>query len=102
MEHIIQFSISVEDDRIVNSIENNVEKQVIRTITDKVEDRIYEKRWGKVYNADPLIDMIHSRIDKVLADNTDLIIDRASKILAEKLARSKAGKAILEQFEDVK
>ena len=100
MEHIIQFAINVEDDRIVKSIEQNVEAQVIKTITDKVEDAVYEKHWGKIYNHNPLNEMIYKRIDKILEDNKDFILDQASKILADKLARSKAGKAILEQLKE--
>ena len=100
MEHIIQFAINVEDDRIVKSIERNVEAQVIKTITDKVEDTVYEKHWGKVYNQKPLENMICTRIDKILEDNKDFILDQAAKILADKLARSKAGKAILEQLKE--
>lgn len=32
MEHIVQFAISIDDDKIKRNIENNVEKQVINKI----------------------------------------------------------------------
>ena len=32
MEHIVQFAISIDDDKIKRSIENNVEKQVTNKI----------------------------------------------------------------------
>lgn len=42
--------------------------------------------------------MIKERIDVILEENKDLILSEASKILADKLARSKAGKEILQDL----
>ena len=97
MQHIINLAIDVEDERIVKSIEQNVEDKVIASITKTITDRLVEKDWyGRVKSYRPLDDMVANRIDSILADHKDLIIETAATKLAEKIARSKAGKAILE------
>ena len=102
MQHIFNIAIEVEDERIVQSIEKSVEEKVCKEISKKIEDCIYEKSYyGRINNAKPLENMIASRIDAILADNKDLVIEKAADKLAEKLARSKDGKAILDQFKEV-
>lgn len=99
MEHIIQMTISVEDEKIVKKIEENAENQIIQTLTDRVENVISEKRgWYGNGERDytPLKNMVSKQVEKILNENKDLILSEASKILADKLARSKAGKEILQ------
>lgn len=103
MEHIIKMAISVEDERIVKRVEETAEKQIIETLTDRVEDVISEKRgWYGKSERDytPLKDMVSEQIAKVLDENKDLILSEASKILADKLARSKAGKEVLQNLKE--
>lgn len=102
MQHIINFAIEVEDDRIVQAIEKNVEEKVIKTITEKIENLICNKSYyGRVNDYKPLENMIASRIDTVISAHKDFILEKAAEKLAEKLARSKDGKAILGRFEEV-
>lgn len=99
MEHIMQIAISVEDEKIVKRVEETAEKQIIETLTDRVENVISEKRgWYGKSERDytPLKNMVSDQIVKILDENKDLILSEASKILAEKLARSKTGKGILQ------
>lgn len=103
MEHIIQMAISVEDEKIVKRVEETAEKQIIETLTDRVEDVISEKRgwYGKAErDYTPLKNMVSEQIEKILDKNKDLILSEASKILADKLARSKAGKEILQGLKE--
>lgn len=101
MQHIFNIAINVEDERIVESIEKSAEEQVIKEITKQVEDRICERSYyGRVNNYKPLENMIASRIDAILDDNKDLVIEKAAEKLAEKLARSKDGKAILDRYKE--
>lgn len=102
MQHIFNIAIEIEDERIVQSIEKNVEEKAVKMITDKIEDRICEKSYyGRVNNYRPLENMVASRIETILADHKDLVLEKAAEKLAEKLARSKDGKAILDQFKEV-
>lgn len=103
MEHIIQMAISVEDEKIVKRIEENAENQIIQNLTDKVENLISERRgWYRNTERDytPLKSMVAERVSGILEENKDFILSEASKILAEKLARSKAGKEILSDLKE--
>ena len=97
MEHIVQFGISVDDDAIVKSIEKNVEKKVIDHICEEVNSLI-KGRWGYQGELEPLRNMIKTQLDRILMENKDYILENASKILADRLARSKAGKQLLEDL----
>lgn len=99
MEHLIQMAISVEDEKIVKRVEETAEKQIIEMLTDRVENVISEKHgWYVESKRDytPLKNMVSEQITKILDDNKDFILAEASKILADKLAKSKAGKEILQ------
>lgn len=98
MEHIVQFAIGVDDNVIKERIEKNVEKEVIKTITEKVEDVIYSK-YAYYDTKEPLKNMVKARIDVIFTEEKDTIVEMASKILADRLLKSKKGKALLEQFE---
>lgn len=100
MEHIIQIAINVEDDRIVKTIEANAERKVIEMICTKVEEIIYAKDyWGSSVNKkdnSPLRNMVSAKVDATIKENKDFILAEAAKILADRLLRTKAAKAILE------
>lgn len=103
VEHIIQMAISIEDEKIVKRVEETAEKQIIETLTDRVENVISEKSgWYGKSERDytPLKNMVSEKIAKILDENKDLILSEASKILADKLARSKAGKEVLQGLKD--
>lgn len=103
MEHIIQMAISVEDEKIVKKVEETAESQIIQTLSEKVENVISEKRgWYGDRERDytPLKNMVSEQITNILDDNKDFILFEASKILADKLARSKAGKEILQGLKE--
>lgn len=103
MEHIIQIAIGIEDEKIVKRVEETAERQIIETLTDRVENVISEKRgWygNKEKDYTPLKDMVSEQIAKILDENKDFILSEASKILADKLERSKAGKEILRGLEE--
>lgn len=97
MEHIVQFGISVDDDKIAKSIEQNVERAVINHIVEKVNGQITRKYYYGDEN-EPLKNMIKEQVNKIIMDKQDYILENAAKILADKLARSKAGKQLLEDL----
>ena len=103
MEHIFNIAINVEDEKIIKRIEETAEEQVINMICEKVESIIYEKNyWKKKGDNDltPLREMVGKKVEEMLKENKDVILNEAAKILADKLARSKAGKALLEVKEE--
>lgn len=103
MEHIIQMAISVEDEKIVKKVEETAENQIIQTLTERVEDVISEKHgWYGNQKRDyaQLKNMVSEKIARILGENKDIILSEASKILADKLARSKAGKEVLQGLKE--
>lgn len=87
MEHIVQFAISIDDDKIKRNIENNVEKQVVNKIKGDCMKALVGKK--SITNCDytqKLKEMVDDNIQNFLAENKDEII----KIAADKLSRTKA------------
>ena len=99
-EHVVQFGVCIDDEAIAKGVQQSAEKEVIKMICEKVESVIcgkYGYSYSRVNKDDltPLRDIVERKVDEVINENKQYILDNASKILAEKLVRSKAGKAIL-------
>lgn len=97
MEHIVQFAIGIDDEGIKERITENAEKQIIKDIEQQVINKLFESRYYN-RNADensPLSDYSKRLIESFLEKHKEEIIEKAAVHLAEKLARSKAGKTLL-------
>lgn len=93
----VPVTIGVDEEKIAQNIEENVEQMVVNKISTEVKRVIYAKRgWGRTgYDEDdlsPLRAIVKDEVAKVLVDRQDEIIKEAAKALADKLARSKAVK----------
>ena len=91
----VPVTIGVDEEKIAKEIESNVEAQVVRKICDEVKKIIFKSDYyGKINEGDhtPLIHMVEREVQKVIKDKEDVIIENASKVLAEKMYRSKACK----------
>lgn len=92
MEHVIQFAVGIDDDRIVNLVEANASKQIIGELKQQVANRIFSANYYDK-NADPSRDKLSEASVKIvsdfLKDNKDNIVERASEILADKMFKSK-------------
>ena len=103
MEHIVQFAVSIDDNAITEHVTKNAEKEIIKDLKQQVANRLFESGYYRS-NADPERDPLNEWakneiINTFLDENKDKIISEAAKELAVKLARTKAGKAILEDLE---
>ena len=88
--------------------EKKMEEVLERDYSGKIIDRIEEyiqttlRNNAERYYGDKVDDgmrvLIEQRIDKYLEANKKVILERAAVLLAEKLARSKRGKQILEEL----
>ena len=85
MQHLIQFTFDFEDDNIRKKIESGIEKQIVSKIQNDIQKEYFAKRWGD----DPIANMVSAQVKKITEDNKNLIIEKASKILAEKISRKK-------------
>lgn len=92
MEHVVQFAIGIDDERIVKLVEENASKQIIGELKQQVANRIFSANYyGQ--NANPSRDKLSDVSEKIVADfledNKDIIIQRASEILADRMLKSK-------------
>jgi hypothetical protein len=107
MEHIFNVAISMDDDRIKETVANKAEKEIMANLTREVGRVIFEKcdpYYGsreskeKGYNPNCLSGWAKMQFEKFLKDHKDEIIAGAAKELADRLARTKAAKAIFENL----
>ena len=94
---LINIPINVDEELFNRAVEKDYNDKVLREIVKRIESALSKK--AKYYYGKPedgLLVLINERIDSILKDNKDLIIERASDKLAERLARSKKGKEILD------
>ena len=76
MEHIIQFAIGIDDDRIVKLVEDNASKQIIGDLKQQVANRIFSAYYcGQNANpsTDKLSDLSVQIVSDFLKDNKDVI-----------------------------
>lgn len=109
MEHIFQVSINMDDERIKQAVADKAEKEIMANLTREVGrvifakyDPYYNNSRGtreKGYNENCLSGWSKMQFEQFLKDHKDEIISGAAKELADRLARTKAGKAILENLE---
>lgn len=99
MEHIVQFAIGVDDNAIRQRIEQSAEKVITQQLADDIKKTFYETDYyGRTSNRPS--SFVLAKIDSFLEDNRDDILEMAADRIAEKLARSKRGKEILEKCKE--
>lgn len=99
MEHIVQFAIGVDDDAIRQRVEQSAEKVITQQLADDIKKTFYETDYyGRTSNRPS--SFVLAKIDSFLEDNRDDILEMAADRIAEKLARSKRGKEILEKCKE--
>ena len=105
MEHIFNIAINMDDETIKRSVAEKAEKEIVANLQREVGQVIFEKtryyaygRDNKGYNDNHLSNWSKMRFEDFLKEHKDEIIAGAAKELADRLARSKAGKAILENL----
>ena len=95
MEHIIQFGIGIDDDAIKKRVEENAEKVIINELQMQIKKTIFDKDYfGRP--TETLSTWAESHINGFLEKHKTEIIECAGKYLAERLARTKAAKEVLE------
>ena len=93
----VPVTIGVDEKRIAEEIENDVEHQVINSITKEVKNKMFSKIH---YQEDPLDTMIKNEVKRIVEDNKDYIVENAAKLLSEKLSRTKVVKEAVQNVID--
>ena len=94
MEHIVQFTISIDDDTITKRVEERAEKIIIDEIRKKVENAFFAKSYYGTPTKD-LGEWSERLFIGFLDEHKAEILECAAKYLAEKLAKTKAGRELL-------
>ena len=98
---IIQIPLQIDDEMINSVIAKDYQAKIEQNLTKQVESAI--KSRGRGWNcgvSDGLFYMAEDAVDKVVTEYKDEIIERAAIKLAERLARTKKAKEILEEVID--
>ena len=96
MEHILNIAFDFDDNRVRNVIEKQACEQAINKLSKDIEDALVAEASGYYYNrskvGDGIAAIAKSRVDRIIDDNKDIIIQEAAKQLAGRLMRTKAAK----------
>lgn len=99
MEHIMQIAISFDDEAVTQRVEAKAEQKILSDLEQAVINHVFQVNDYFKRNADPERDQLsqwaEERFDAFLEAHKDEIIQMGGKYLAGKLARTKAGKALL-------
>lgn len=89
MQHIVQIAFDFDDEKVTRSIEKNVEDTVIKKIEDEIKNNYFAHKWG---NDAPMDALVKDTVRKIAEEHTGEIVKSASKMLCDKLFRTKAVK----------
>lgn len=102
MDHLVQFTISIDDAHIARKVEDEAAKAMKDEVLKVCKSQIgcEANYWG---NNEPG-PVLKKAVDDFMKDNREVIIERASDKLAEKLSRTKVVKEAATQriLEDAK
>ncbi len=93
MEHIIQFGVTIDDERIKQHIEDKATKQICDSITQSMKDKLFNSRYSGGFSYE-----VEEMIGKFLDKYKDEIITNATAQVVESIKRSKKYKTALAQI----
>lgn len=94
---IINIPLQIDEQKMEEVLQRDYEGKILEEITKQIKTNLAKQ--AETHYGDRVSDgmrvLIEMRIDKFLQNHADEVIENASSKVAEKLARSKRGKAIL-------
>lgn len=97
MEHILNIAFNFDDERVRKSVEDQACNLIVNKMCKDMKSALEAKVRGWGFNSSEVSEGILMFVDKyvgnVIDENKDVIIERASTILADRLLRTKAAKA---------
>ena len=96
---IINIPLTVPDELLANTIAKDYEAKITEKLTDEVRKVLLDQvRWsyGSKNEHAGMEQIVFAKVDNILKDYKDEIIEAASDKLAERLARTKKAKELLE------
>lgn len=96
---IINIPLTVPDELLANTIAKDYEEKIADKLTDEVRKVLIDQvRWSSYISKTEQAGMeqiVFAKVDDILKDYKDEIIEAASDKLAERLARTKAAKELV-------
>ncbi len=102
MEHIVQFAINFDDQRITEIVEEKAAKEIIASMEQKVCDRVFKPRYynGKGDPKEGFNNWMDGKVEDFLEAHKQEIIEMAGRFLADRLSRTKAVKEMVGGLKD--
>ena len=100
MQNMFTFAVNIDDKSIAQQIEKNAYNDAVNQVKEDINAKLnmLRNRWGYSGDGDVIIDIVKHEMDTFLEEHKEEIIESASKKLADKLARSKQGKALIDNL----
>lgn len=93
-EHLIQVAFSIDEDRIVQSMESQLRKKMSDNVEEQVKKALFGDRWSN-YNG-----VCETVMKEWLNDNKEDVVNRAAEVLVERLYRTKAVKEMIKEVKE--
>ena len=95
---VINIPIQIDEAKMEEAVQKDYEGKVLDEIVKYIKTTLTRASSNPYGDraTDGMRVLIEDRIDEFLKDHKDEVIEHASKLLADKLARSKKGKEILD------
>ena len=93
MEHILQFGISIDDERIKRDVEDAAVKQLAQDLREQI---FVTNRWNG--NINGLNTLTEDIVKDVFAEHKDEIIRMAAELVAESMKHTKKYKEAVSQI----
>lgn len=101
MEHLITFSVSIDDEHIQKSVLETAEKKIIADLQDDIISKLFSSpSYRQTTSKDPLSDLSKDILEKVIRENKDDIIRAAAEHLAKSLPKTKKVKEWLAKLDE--
>lgn len=100
MQNTFCFTVNFDDKSIAQQIEKNAYNDAVNQVKEDINTKLLIQRnsWGYSGDGDVIIAITKHEMETFLEEHKDEIIESASKKLAEKIARSKQGKALIDNL----
>lgn len=93
MQHVITVAFDFDDKTIQKIVESGAEKKIVEEIKDMLLQKIYRSRsWSNKKidpNCDPFSEWTESIIRDLFNENREEIMNRAAKLVADSVKKSK-------------
>ena len=102
MEHIVQFGITIDDERIKQHVEDKALEQVVKDLKSDIL-RGLPRGYGRDKDGNPNVDwtsIAENSLTDILNDQKikDQIVEKAAQMLVDKVSRTKAWR---EKYKDI-